>query len=401
MLGLVPGLPHVPFLLLAGGTGTLAWFLYRAQREAMAEEAMRLAAEDVSPAPVTAAAVEALLPLDAIELEVGYGLIPLVDDEQNGELLERIRSLREQFAVEMGLLVPPLHVRDNLQLKPGGYMIRVKGVEVAAAELMIDHLLAMDPGDAKKKIEGVQTREPAFNLPALWIPVGRREEAQFAGYSVVDLATVIATHLTEIIRNYADELLGRQETQRLLDNLAKTHPKVVEEVNTMLPLGTVQKALQNLLRERVSIRDLLTVCETLADYAPLTKDPDLLTEYVRQRLARSIIQSFPLEAENLPVLTVDQSVEDLISSGVQQTEHGSYLSLEPHRVQELLDAVASQAEALMEKNFQPIVVCSPIIRRHLRRLIETTLPGLAVLSHNELVTGVRIKSVGVVSVSRG
>ncbi|MBU0514791.1 MAG: flagellar biosynthesis protein FlhA, partial [Proteobacteria bacterium] len=401
LLGLVPGLPTLPFLVLSGGVGTLAFFLYRAQREQEHVQTLRRAAEAAKAPAVTAEAVEALLPLDAIELEVGYGLIPLVDDEQNGDLLERIRSIRQQFALDTGLLVPPLHVRDNLQLKPGGYVIRVKGVEVAAAELMVDYLLAMDPGDAKKRIEGIPTHEPAFNLPALWIPFEKREEAQFAGYSVVDLATVIATHLTEVIRAHADELLGRQETQRLLENLAKTHPKVVEEVQALLSLGAVQKVLQNLLRERISIRDLLSIGETMADYAPLTKDPDLLTEYVRQRLARAILQSLPLEGDTLPVLTVDQNVEDLIQGGVQQTEHGSYLTLEPHKVQAVLDAVFREAEKMMEQNMTPTIVTSPVIRRHLRRLIERQMPTLTVLSHNELVTGLRIKSVGLVSVARG
>jgi len=386
-LGLVPGLPTVPFLLLSGGVGALAFFLYRASREQEQATALKRAAEAAKAPAVTPEAVEALLPLDAIELEVGYGLIPLVDEEQNGDLLERIRSIRQQFALD--------------KLKPGGYVIRVKGVEVAAAELMVDYLLAMDPGDAKKQIEGIPTHEPAFNLPALWIPFEKREEAQFAGYSVVDLATVVATHLTEVIRAHADELLGRQETQRLLENLAKTHPKVVEEVQALLSLGAVQKVLQNLLRERISIRDLLSIGETLADYAPLTKDPDLLTEYVRQRLARAILQSLPLEGDTLPVLTVDQNVEDLIQSGVQQTEHGSYLTLEPHKVQAVLDAVFREAEKMMEANMTPTIVTSPVIRRHLRRLIERQMPTLTVLSHNELVTGLRIKSVGLVSVARG
>ncbi len=400
-LGLVPGLPKIPFFILSGGTGLLAFFLFRAQRETEQAAALKRAAEATRAQPVTPEAVEALLPLDAIELEVGYGLIPLVDEEQNGDLLERIRSIRQQFALDMGLLVPPLHVRDNLQLKPGGYVIRVKGVEVAAAELMVDYLLAMDPGDAKKQIEGVPTHEPAFNLPALWIRSAKREEAQFAGYSVVDLATVIATHLTEIIRSHADELLGRQETQRLLENLARTHPKVVEEVQQLLSLGGIQKALQNLLRERISIRDMLTICETLADYAPLTKDPDLLTEYVRQRLARAILQSLPLEGDTLPVLTVDQNAENMIQGGIQQTDHGSYLTLEPHKVQAIVDAVYREAEKMMEANMTPTIVTSPVIRRHLRRLIERHLPTVTVLSHNELVSGIRIKSVGLVSVARG
>ena len=254
--GLVPGLPHVPFMVLGLGMGGLAFALYRQQRALHERERVEAAAV-AAPPPPGPEQVEALLPLDVLELEVGYGLIPLVDEGQNGDLLDRIRSIRQQLALELGIVVPPMHVRDNLQLKPGGYSVLIKGNEVAGGELMIDYLLAMDPGDAKKPIEGVPTKEPAFGLPALWIPASRKEEAQFSGYSVVDLSTVIATHLTEVVKSYADELLGRQEVQRLLDNLAKTSPKAVEELHGQLSLGQIQKVLQNLLRERVSIRDLV------------------------------------------------------------------------------------------------------------------------------------------------
>jgi flagellar biosynthesis protein FlhA len=271
--GLVPGLPHVAFLTLGTALGGLAYVLYKAQASAKVKEQKEAKAK-AAPPPPGPEQVEALLPLDTLELEVGYGLIPLVDEEQDGDLLERIRSIRQQLALEMGVVVPPLHVRDNLQLKPGGYSILIKGNEVAGGELMIDYMLAMDPGDAKRRVEGIPTTEPAFNLPALWIPRSRKEEAQFAGYSVVDLSTVVATHLTEVIRNHSHELLGRQDVQRLLDNLAKSAPKVVEEVNAAMNLGRLQKVLQSLLRERVSIRDMLTICETLADYGPMSKDPE-------------------------------------------------------------------------------------------------------------------------------
>jgi flagellar biosynthesis protein FlhA len=332
-----------------------------------------------------------------MELEVGYGLIPLVDEDQNGDLLDRIRSIRQQLALEMGIVVPPLHVRDNLQLKAGAYSILIKGNEVAHGELMIDYLLAMDPGDIKKTIEGIATREPAFNLPALWIPASRREEAQFAGYSVVDISTVIATHLTEVIRSHSEELLGRQEVQKLIDNLNKTAPKPVEEMLRALSLGSIQKVLQQMLKERVSIRDLLTITETLADYGPLTKDVELLNEYCRQKLARGILKSI-LGSNNrdLYVLTVDPVVEDVITGGMQQTEQGVYLSLEPERVQSILNGISSLLEKFAPLAQPPVVLCSPVVRRHLRKLVERFVPALAVLSHNELVGEINVHSVGVV-----
>ena len=328
---------------------------------------------------------------------MGYGLIPLVDEEQNGDLLERIRSIRQQLALEMGIVVPPLHVRDNLQLKPGAYSMLIKGNEVAHGELMIDYFLAMDPGDAKKAIEGIPTREPAFNLPAVWIPSSRREEAQFAGYSVVDLSTVVATHLTEVIRSHSDELLGRQEVSRLLDNLKKTSPKVVEELLGLLSLGAVQKVLQNLLRERVSIRDLLTICETLCDYATLTKDPDILTEYCRQKLARSIFKAIMGPGvRDLHVLTLDSAVEDAITAGIQQTDHGTFLSVEPDKVQKIISGLNRQVEAFGQLAQPPVVLCAPVVRRHFRRIVERFVPSLLVLSHNELVTEMNVHSVGII-----
>ncbi len=286
LFGLLPGLPKVSFMAL-GGIVALIGFSATRQKKIVAEKKIKLAEEEAAVKLVGPERVEALLPLDLLELEVGYGLIPLVDEEQNGDLLERIRSIRRQFALEMGFIVPPLRVRDNLQLKPGEYSVLIKGIEIARVELMLNHLLAMDPGDTKTKIDGIETKEPAFNLPALWIPENKNEEAQFAGYTVVDLSSVIATHLTELIRTYAHELLSRQDVQKLIDNVAQTNSKLVEElIPDQLNVGQVQKVLQNLLAERVSIRDLLTILETLADYSALSKDPDLLTEYARQKLSR-------------------------------------------------------------------------------------------------------------------
>jgi flagellar biosynthesis protein FlhA len=398
--GLVPGMPHAAFMLLGGFMGGLSFMLYKRKKQADQQVQMEAAIAEAPPPPGPEQ-VEALLPLDLLELEVGYGLIPLVDEEQDGDLLDRIRTIRQQLALELGLVVPPLHVRDNLQLKPGGYSFLIKGNEVAGGELMIDYLLAMDPGDVKKQVEGIPTLEPAFNLPALWIPAARKEEAQFSGYSVVDLSTVVATHLTEVIKAHADELLGRQEVQNLLDNLAKTSPKVVEEVNSLLTLGQVQKVLQNLLRERVSIRDLLTVGETLADYAPLTKDPEMLTEYCRQKLARSILKSIVGPGgQDLYVLTLDPSVEDLLTASIQQTEHGTFISMDPGNVQAIINSLNAELEQFASLNQPPLVLCSPVVRRHFRRLVERFVPTLLVLSHNELVTDLNVHAVGSLKVSR-
>jgi len=394
LMGLVPGLPTLPFITLGAGMGGIGYLTAREQSKAKLR-----AAEEEATAPPPAFGpeqAESLLPLDLLELEVGYGLIPLVDEDQSGDLLERIKSIRQQFALELGIIVPPLHVRDNLQLKPGHYNILIKGNIVAGHELMVGYLLAMDPGDAKEKVEGsVETIEPAFNLPALWVPEEKREEAQFAGFSVVDLSTVVATHLSEVIRSHAHELLGRQEVQRLLDNLAKTNPKVVEElVPGQMPLGGVQKVLQNLLRERVSIRDLLTIIETLADYSTSTKDPEVLTEYCRQSLARSIIRPYVTPEGVLPVMTVEPRLEEIISQSVQRTEHGSFMTMDPTLAQQIINMVKARVEQFMDKNYQPIILTSPAVRRHLRRLVERFIPLLVVISHNELVPDIEIRSLG-------
>ncbi|NVM21145.1 MAG: FHIPEP family type III secretion protein, partial [Desulfobacterales bacterium] len=360
-------------------------------REAEAEKA-----EDVPES------VEHLLVLDSMELEVGYAIIPFVDRQQNGELLDRIRSIRRQFALEMGMVIPPIHIRDNLNLKPSEYRILIKGVEVGKYELMADHLMAMDAGGAVQKIDGIATKEPAFDLPAVWIPESRRDEAKFAGYTVVDNTAIIATHLTEVIRRHADELLGRQEVQNLLDNLAKTHPKAVEELTpSMLSLGGIQKVLQNLLKEGVSIRDMLTIVETLADYAPVSKDPDLLTEYVRQRLARAIVSHYMPEDGVLPVITLEQDVEDALANSIQHTEHGSYLSVDPKVANSIINSVSGEMERLMAKGSQPVVLCSPVLRRHFRRMVEQFVPSLVVLSHSELANNIRFKSLAKVQLGHG
>lgn len=391
---ILPGLPFLPFLVLAGGIGGLAYFS-RLDADARVEEEAAAARPEAAKA---AEKSDAPAPLDLLELEVGYELVPLVDGEQRGELTERIRSLRRQLAQEMGFVVPPVHIRDNLQLKPGEYAIILKGIEIARGEVRSGHYLAINPGGADPKFRGIPTKEPAFGLDALWVAAGDREQAQLAGYTVVDVATVIVTHLTELIRRHAHELLGRQEVQGLLDGIARTHPKVVEElVPQNLTLGGVQKVLQNLLREHVSIRDLLTIVETLADHAPQTKDPLALTEQVRQALSRSIVNRFLTGDRVLPLVTLAPRLEKLISEAVHRTDDGTYLALEPSVAQRLLGRLASWSEQFATQNQQPLLLCSTSIRGHLRRLTERFLPSLALVAPGEIPANVKIHSLGVVS----
>ena len=396
-LGLVPGLPGIPFMSLGLALGGVLYLLTRGKAEEAAEKEAAAAEEATAPASGPEE-VEHLLSLDAMELEVGYGLIPLVDTSQDGTLLSRIRSMRRQFASEMGIVIPPIHIRDNLNLRPAEYRMLIKGVEMARYELMVNHVLAMDPGDVSRRMDGFPTTEPAFGLPAIWIPGDREEEAKFSGYTVVDNSTVVATHLTEIIRSHAAELLGRQEVQHLLDNLAKHAPKAVEElVPSVMSLGMVQKVLQNLLAERVSIRDLLTIVETLADYGSMSKDPDLLTEYVRQKLSRSILAGHMGPGGNLPVLTLDRKVEESLTKSIQNTEHGAYLAVDPRMAEQLMAAIRAEMDKALNQNIQPVLLCNPSLRRHLRRLLEQALPSLAVTSHAEIVQNVNIQAVGKVT----
>ena len=395
--GLIPGLPHIPFIMLSIIIG-ISVYLFEKKKEALKEEKIEVTkkeAIDEGPEPV-----EHLLMIDPLELEVGYGLIALVDREQGGKFLDRVRSIRRQFAVEMGMVIPPIHIRDNLQLNSSEYQILLKGVKIAGSGLMVNHYLAMDPGDATRKIEGIETKEPAFNIPACWIPEERKEEAKLAGYTVVDDATIMATHLTEVLRKHASELLGRQEVQNLLDNLSKTYPKAVEElVPNLLSLGAVQKVLQNLLEERISIRDLLTIVETLADYAPLTKDPDYLTEYVRNKMSRSFISPHIGEDGYLKLITMSQNVEDLLIKGIQKTEHGSYLSVDRNIADSIISSIKQEAEKAMSKNIQPILLTTPLIRRHLRKMIEYFVPSLMVLSQSELLSDIGFKAIGKVKLN--
>jgi flagellar biosynthesis protein FlhA len=393
---LIPGLPHLPFLVLSALLGFVA---FRVQKN---EEVERLAAESAERAPEETVPreekYEEMLSVDLLELEVGYGLIPLVDVAQDGELLTRIRSIRKQFALDMGFIVPPVHIKDNLQLKPNEYSIMLKGIAIAGGEILPGHYLAMNPGLAMEPLKGIATTEPAFGLPATWISEDKKERAQIAGYTVVDGTTVITTHISEIIKRHAHELIGRQEVQNLLTNFGKSCPKLVEELTpNILPLGTIMRALQNLLREQVSIRDLRTILETLADWGPSTGDPDLLTEQVRQALARSISGRYALDGQMLPLLTLDHGLEEKIQDSLHRTKEGSYLALDPSTAQAFLEKL-TEAMQQVDGGATPVLLCSPTIRPHVKRLTERYLSNLVVLSHNEIAPHLKVRSIGTVSI---
>jgi len=388
VFGLIPGMPRTPFLLLSLVSGVIAYRTFKASQRV--EET-----EEEPPAEETAESIEALLPLDPLELEMGYSLVPLVDAGKGGELLDRIKVLRRQMAVEMGFVMPPVHIRDNLQIKPGEYTVKLKGVKVAGGEIQMGHYLAIIGGDDGAKITGTKTKEPAFGLPAVWIDEKEKESIQAKGFVVVDPATVITTHLTEIVKTHADELLSRQDVQSLLDSLAGSHPKVVEElVPNVVPLGTLQKVLQRLLRERISIRDLLTILETLADYAPVTKNVDMLTGYTRQALARTITRDYKDADGNITVVMVSPDIENIINKSVEHTEYESFVAADPTLIQEVVNNLQKFVEIFVDKGLQPIVLCSPNVRIYLRKILEKFFPNIIVLSHNEITRDVNIKSLG-------
>ena len=396
--GMIPGLPHFPFFVMSIFAGIIGFNKFKdTNKKALIENRKK---EDEAKAP-TPERVESILPLDIMELEVGYELIPLVDADSNGELLDRIKSVRRQFALELGFIVPPLHIRDNLQLKSNEYGILIKGVEVSRGSIMTGRLLAMNPGTIEKEIDGIQTKEPTFGLPAVWITTSDKQKAQMAGYTVVDSSTVVTTHIKETIKRHASELLGRQETQSLIDKFKESNPKVIEElIPDVLSLGKVQKVLQNLLKEQISIRDLRTILEQLADYGPTTKDTDILTEYVRQALARPITKQFQSTDGSLSVMTLNREIEELIHSSIQKTELASFLSLEPTVAEKLLLKLQEAVESMTpQMETSPVLLASPGIRHHLRKFVERFIPDLAVLSHSEIIPSVQIKTLKVVDLN--
>ena len=342
--------------------------------------------------------VNSLLQVDPIELEFGYGIIPLADVNQGGDLLDRVVMIRRQIALELGTVVPIIRLRDNIQLNPNQYIIKIKGIQVSEGEILFDHYMAMNPGYVEEEITGIPTFEPSFHLPAIWITEGQRERAESLGYTVVDPPSIIATHLTEIIRQYISELLTRQDVQNLVNNLKETNPSLVEElVPKQLGIGEIQKVLQNLLKEGISIRDLLTIMETLADYAPTTRDTDILTEYVRQSLKRAISTKYFPAHETTSVVTLDPKVEQEIMASVKQTETGAFLNLDPARSRAIINSVGKEVQKLENLGKSPIIITSPIVRMYFKRLTEDYYKDLVVVSYNEVESNVELQSVGMVT----
>jgi len=393
-LALIPHMPFWPFFSISLVLGLVAYRLISRDNQAAAAKVKTAELEKLKPTPEK---LENLLSVDTLELEVGYGLINIVDAEQNGDLLERISSIRKQFALDLGIIVPPLRIRDNLELKPGDYQLLLKGVQIGAGSLLVGHMLAMDPGNVSDPIPGIPTKEPAFGLDAIWITARQKEDATYAGYTVVDLSTVIATHLTELVRAHAPELLGRQELQVLLDSLKQTAPKVIDDlIPNVLPVGTVLKVLKNLLKESVSIRDLKTVLESLSEMAPFQKDANLLTEHVRTALGRTITRKLISPDGNLNLITLDRTIEETIAGGIIQTDQGQQLSVDPEFVRKFVAELNQKAIDLANVSSQTVVLCSPLIRMHLKNLIDRFIPNIVVLSHNEITSNVNVKAIDTV-----
>ncbi len=397
LLGIITPLPTIIFLALGlifiVVGRTVAGTIETAKIESAVSEE-EVAAEEIR-APEN---VNSLLQVDPIELEFGYGIIPLADVNQGGDLLDRVVMIRRQVALELGTVVPIIRLRDNIQLNPNQYIIKIKGIQVSEGEILFDHYMAMNPGYVEEEIMGIPTFEPSFHLPATWITESQRERAESLGYTVVDPPSIIATHLTEIIRQHISELLTRQDVQNLINNLKETNPSLVEElVPKLLGLGEVQKVLQNLLREGISIRDLLTIFETLADYATTTRDTDILTEYVRQSLKRAISGKFFPQNETTSVVTLDPKVEQDIMASVKQTETGAYINLDPEKTKAIMNSVETEVQKLENLGKNPIIITSPIVRMYFKRLTEDYFKDLIVVSYNEIESNIELQSVGMVS----
>lgn len=393
VFGIIPGFPALPFFIIGGLIG---WAGYKI--EVNKEKAKVIAATSaVTDTKAKTETLESLLPVELVQLEVGYGIVSIVDAEQNGDLLERISHIRKQFAIDWGIIIPSVRIKDNLELKPGGYSIKLKGIEIAKGELMADHMMAMDPGTVIEQMEGIETKEPVFGLPAIWITDDRKDEAQYNGYTVVDLSTIVATHLTEVLKSNLSELFGRQELVKILDNFKEENPKIVSDlVPDIMPLGTVLKVLQSLLREGVSIRDLRTILETLAEFGGSSKDPEALTEYVRQALYRTITERIKGSQGDVPLFTLDRGLEEAVARSIIHTDHGTQLNLDPKVTQTILASLNEKIEEATSQGEKMVVLCSPVIRRHFKKLTEKFIPNMIVVSHNELSPEVNIRSLGTV-----
>lgn len=399
LFAIVPGLPFIPFMVLSIATGLLGYSAGGAVTT-VTEETTRTDAA-TPPPPGSTEEVKTLLSVDLLELEVGYELVPMVDTSTGGDLIERIRALRRQFALDLGFIVPPIHIRDNVRLQPSQYRLMLKGVQIATGTVKRHHFLAMDPGGVETRIPGIPTKEPAFGLDALWILEADKERAQFAGYTVVDPATVITTHVTEVVKAHAHEILGRQEVQVLLDNLAKNAPKLVEEVVPgIVTLGTVQQVLSGLLREGVSIRDLRTILETVADWGPTTKSPERLVEHVRRALSRAITAKHISNDGVLTLVSLTPTLERALADALQHTEQGSYLALEPTVAQRLISSLKSSMERFIQLGATPVLLAPSMLRAALYSFCERFTPGFTVLAHQEISPSTKVQSLGVVAIDR-
>lgn len=390
-------LATVPFLVLSAVFIIIGFILTKHREESEKQEEEQFEDDEVEEIRKPENVVN-LLQVDPIELEFGYGIIPLADVNQGGDLLDRVVMIRRQLALDLGMIVPVIRLRDNIALSPNQYIIKIKGVEIAEGELMLDHYLAMSPGVVEEEITGINTTEPAFGLPAVWINETQRDKAEMLGYTVVDPPSIIATHLTEVIKRYADELTGRQEVQTIIDKVKENYPAIVEElVPKVMSIGEIQKVVANLLKEGISIRDMVTILETLADYASTTNDTDMLTEYVRQALGRAISRKFMKEKKS-SVITLDPKLEQVIMDSVQKTETGSFLNLEPGLINSIINNLSKQVQKLINLGQQPIILASPIVRLYFKRLVDQSIPGLVVLSYNELDPDIQVQAVGTVSI---
>jgi len=392
VFALIPGMPKISFIIVAAIIGFTAYRLVQSiAKKKLAEEAQEIET------PETAEPVDAIAPLDAMGLEVGYALIPMVDASQGGELLQRIKVLRRQLATDMGFIMPAIHIRDNLKLKPDEYSVLLKGVEVARGSVMMGHHLVISANEKDTKIKGIATKEPAFGLPAMWVTDKDKDALMAKGYVVVDPATVMTTHLTELTKTYADELMGRQEVQSLVDNLEQLYPRVVKEiVPKIVPINLLHRVLQRLLRERISLRDLLTIIETMGEYVAVTKNADILTGYVRQALGRAITKQYQDREGNITVMIMSPDIEDKIGRSISHTEHESFVSPDPNLVKKMVTNLQKLIGAFASGGLQPIVLCSPNTRIHFRKILEKFYPNLVFLAHNEISREANVKSLGMV-----
>jgi flagellar biosynthesis protein FlhA len=400
IFGLVPGLPKIPFFLIGAVLFGIGWMLKdkpNSVQQAAADRAAKAAAPDQAALPAPKDAALDALALDPLELAIGFGLVPMVDQQAGGTLLARVGTIRRQIASELGMVIPPVRIRDDIGLDSHEYVLRVRGTEVARAGVMAGHHMAMNPGDAMGQLPGIPTTEPAFGLPAVWIPESGRAEAEALGWTVVDAESVVVTHLTEMIRAHASELLTRQETRHLLDQLKETNEAVVNEiVPDVLSLGEVQRVLQALLREGVSIRDLGAVLEAIGDKARLTRDPAMLAEYARQALGRTIVAPYLDQEGTLRVIAIDPSLEQSMAEALVQTADGEFLAMDPTQASNIVEAAAEQVELAIATGARPVLLCSARVRRHLRQLCQQRLPQLAVCSYNEIAPGIGVETTGVI-----